>query len=195
MADQLALDRGKTALLIMDYQNTVVETYATDQAALLQRAAKALAAARGAGVQVIHVVVGFREGYPEVSARNAGFSGIKQTGRFRQGDKGAEIHPAVAAQPGDITVVKKRVGAFAGSDLEMILRANDIETLVILGIATSGVVLTTVRHAFDLDYRLIVLKDACADLDPEVHRVLTEKVFARGATVVTVDEFVRALEA
>src|SRR5262249_52942745 len=115
------------------------------------------------------------------------------TGRFHHGDRGAEIHPAVAPQPGDITVTKKRVGAFAGSDLEMILRAKDVETLVILGIATSGVVLTTVRHAFDLDYRLIVLKHACADLDPEVHRVLTEKVFARGATVVTVDDFVQAV--
>jgi nicotinamidase-related amidase len=76
----------------------------------------------------------------------------------------------------------------------MILRAKGVDTLVLFGIATSGVVLTTVRHAFDLDYRLIVLKDACADLDPEVHRVLTEKVFPAQAEVVDVAGWAATLE-
>ncbi len=77
----------------------------------------------------------------------------------------------------------------------MILRANDIETIVMFGIATSGVVLSTLRHAADADYRLIVLKDCCSDRDAEVHRVLTEKVFPRQATVITAAEFLAALGA
>jgi nicotinamidase-related amidase len=60
---------------------------------------------------------------------------------------------------------------------------------VLTGIATSGVVLSTLRQAADLDYRLIVLADACLDADPEVHRVLTEKVFPRQAEVRTVAEW------
>ena len=57
------------------------------------------------------------------------------------------------------------------------------------GITTSGIVLSAPRRAFDLDYRCVVLQDACFDRDEEVHRVLVEKVFPAQASVVTVEEF------
>jgi len=76
-----------------------------------------------------------------------------------------------------VVVTKRRVSAFTGSDLEVVLRADGMDRLVLAGIATSGVVLSTLRQAADLDYRLTVLADGCLDADPEVHRVLTEKVF------------------
>jgi nicotinamidase-related amidase len=63
----------------------------------------------------------------------------------------------------------------------------------VCGIATSGVVLSTLRQAADLDYRLTVLADGCGDGDPEVHRVLTEKVFPRQADGTTVDDWISAL--
>ena len=75
----------------------------------------------------------------------------------------------------------------------MILRASGIDTLVLTGLATSGVVLSTVRHAADADYRLVVVEDCCGDRDPEVHRVLTEKVFPRQATVTTAEGVVGAI--
>jgi nicotinamidase-related amidase len=103
---------------------------------------------------------------------------------FADGAPGSEIHVAVAPKPGDVVVTKHRVSAFAGTDLEMVLRANGIEALVLAGLATSGVVLSTLRHAADADYRILVVEDCCADRDPEVHRVLMEKVFTRQATVV-----------
>jgi len=81
-------------------------------------------------------------------------------------------------------VTKRRVSAFAGSDLDVVLRSLEVDHLVLAGISTSGVVLSTVRQAADLDYRLTVLADGCADPDPEVHRVLLDKVFPRQATVV-----------
>jgi nicotinamidase-related amidase len=192
MAELLPIDRSRSAVLIMDYQAAVVEGFATDHEALVKRAAEVLEHARRAGLKVIYIVVNFRPGYPEVSPRNANFSAVRQSGRFIVGP-GTEVHPAVAPQPGDITVVKHRVGAFPGSDLDMILRANDIETIVMLGIATSGVVLSTLRHAADADYRLVVLKDCCSDRDAEVHRVLVDKVFPRQATVTTAAEFIKAL--
>ena len=192
MADQLSIDRARSAVLIMDYQVAVVEGFATDKEALVQRAAEVLAQARGAGLKIIYIVVNFRPGYPEVSARNANFAAVRQSGRFT-GEAGTEVHHAVAPQPGDITVIKHRVGAFPGTDLDMILRANDIQTIVMFGIATSGVVLSTLRHAADADYRLLVLKDCCSDRDAEVHRVLVDKVFPRQATVATASEFIKAL--
>ena len=144
---------------------------------------------RAAGIPVIYVTVGFRPGHPEISARNRSFSAVASAGRFTDTDPAAEIHPAVAPAAKDLVVTKRRVSAFAGSDLEVLLRSLGAGTLVLAGIATSGVVLSTLRQAADLDYRLVVLADACLDADPEVHRVLTEKVFPRQADVLTVDEW------
>jgi nicotinamidase-related amidase len=90
-------------------------------------------------------------------------------------------------------VTKLRVSAFAGSDLEVVLRSGGIDSLVLAGIATSGVVLSTLRQAADLDYELTVLADGCLDGDPEVHRVLTEKVFPRQADVVSIADWVASL--
>jgi nicotinamidase-related amidase len=90
-------------------------------------------------------------------------------------------------------VVKKRVSAFTGSDLEVLLRSMNADHLVLTGIATSGVVLSTLREAADRDYRLTVLADACADRDDEVHRVLVEKVFPRQAVVSTTAEWIKSL--
>jgi nicotinamidase-related amidase len=85
------------------------------------------------------------------------------------------------------------VSAFAGTDLETVLRAREVDTLILFGIATSGVVLSTIRHAADADYRMIVVGDCCLDRDDEVHRCLVEKVFPRQATVVTSDEILPVL--
>jgi nicotinamidase-related amidase len=75
----------------------------------------------------------------------------------------------------------------------MVLRANAIDTLVLAGIATSGVVLSTLRHAADADYRLVVVEDCCADRDAEVHRVLMMKVFARQAAVLSSADAIAAI--
>jgi nicotinamidase-related amidase len=55
------------------------------------------------------------------------------------------------------------------------------------------VVLSTARHAADADYRLVIVEDCCADRDDEVHRVLTEKVFVRQATVTSASDLTAAL--
>ncbi len=104
-----------------------------------------------------------------------------------------DIHPAVAPQAADVVVTKRRVSAFSGSDLEMLLRSADVDHLVLTGIATSGVVLSTLRQAADLDFQLTVLSDACADADPEVHRVLMEKIFPAQAEVLSVAEWIAKL--
>ncbi len=90
-------------------------------------------------------------------------------------------------------VTKRRVSAFTGSDLEVVLRAAEVRHLVLCGIATSGVVLSTVREAADKDYRLTVLADLCADTDPEVHSLLIGKVFPRQARVISAAEWTASL--
>jgi nicotinamidase-related amidase len=185
MSASLAIDPKTAALLVMDFQTWIVDSFSSDKEALLARTTELVRAARASAMRVIYVVVGFRPGFPEVSPRNQSFGAIRQSGRFAAGDPGVEIHVAVAPSAEDVIVTKHRVSAFAGTDLDMILRANGIETMVLAGIATSGVVLSTLRHAADADYRIVVVEDCCADRDPEVHRVLTEKIFPRQATVVS----------
>jgi nicotinamidase-related amidase len=195
MTTQLSFDSSRCAVLSMDFHASIVSAYVKDEG-LMARAASVLKQARNSGVRIIHVQVGFRPKFPEIGTRNALFNSLKNSVRHQQmfeGSAGA-IHAAVAPEGDDIVITKHRVGAFPGTDLEMILRANDIDTLILFGIATSGVVLSTLRHAADTDYRLIVIKDCCADSDAEVHACLVDKVFPRQATVVSASEFLDALK-
>ncbi|MER5647713.1 isochorismatase family cysteine hydrolase [Streptosporangium sp. NPDC002524] len=175
----------------MDVQRVVVDRY--PDPAYLPRLREAIGAARAGGLTVIYAVVGFRSGYPEVSARNKMFGPLARATGTAGDDEATRIHPDVAPEPGDIVVTKRRVSAFSGSDLDVLLRAGDIGHLVLTGIATSGVVLSTLRQAADLDFGLTVLADGCHDADPEVHRVLTEKVFPQQAEVTTVADWAAAL--
>jgi nicotinamidase-related amidase len=172
---------NNTALLVMDMQTAILANL-TDHS-VTANVAKAIAAARAKNIPVIYVIVGLRQGAPEGTARQRGMFGAVNMDEFMK------IDPAVAPWEGEIIVVKRRVSAFSGSDLEIVLRTQGIQHLVLTGVATSGVVLSTVREASDKDYRITVLSDGCEDRDEEVHRVLMTKVFARHVEVVTVDEW------
>ena len=184
---------SRPVLLLMDFQHGVVESLGDPS--VLGAAARAASGARAAGIPVMFVRVGFRPGYPEISPSNSTFSAITaQAGdAYTEGHPATQVHAALAPLEGEPVIVKRRVSAFSGSDLDVLLRGASADSLVLAGIATSGVVLSTVRQAADLDYHLTVLADACADRDPEVHRVLTEKVFPRQALVTTADEWIAAL--
>jgi nicotinamidase-related amidase len=185
------LNPARTAVLAMDCQPGIVAAYSNDDG-LLQRAAQVLQDARQAGMPVIHIRVGFRPGLPEVSARNPLFGAIKANPERLQLFSGAagEIHSALGPEPTDIVITKHRVSAFTGTDLAMILRAFEIDTLILFGIATSGVVLSTLLEASDADFRLFVIADCCADRDQELHRVLLENLFPRRATVLNSAGFI-----
>ena len=186
------VEADRTALLIMDVQYGIAERGGNP--ALLGRLDAAARAARGSGVRVIYVKIGFRAGYPEMSRSNPIFARIAKSGGFLEGSS-SEIHTAVEPQPDDVVVTKRRVSAFASTDLDAILRVNRIDRLVLSGISTSGVVLSTVRAAADLDFELTVLSDGCADHDTESHGVLMDRIFPRQAEVVTIDEWIARLPA
>ena len=171
----------------MDYQNGVVDMLdETDD--LLSRAADAIATVRGAGGQIGYVRVAFEdsdlEAFPPTSGmgKRVGASGLA----LRNDSPTTAVHERVAPEPGDIIVRKVRVGAFSTTDLDEQLRARGVDTLILAGISTSGVMLSTVRDASDRDYRVIVLADATADPQPDVHEFLTERIFPRQGDVITV---------
>ncbi len=185
------IDPSSSALLVMDYQPAILGRLGEPEP-LLGRAVRAIDLARGAGLHVGHVRVAFEPAdVAKVPATNAVFA---QAAAAMPADAPhTQFHERVAPKAGDIVVRKTRVGALSTTDLDAQLRARKVTTLVLAGIATSGVVLSTVCDGADRDYRLVVLSDACADADEEVHRVLLTKVFARRADVVTTDELAKSL--
>jgi nicotinamidase-related amidase len=173
-----------TVLLVMDVQTGILDRL-TNKDNYLKTINTLVNGARDNHIPVIFVVVGFRPGMPEVSDFNQSFRLIKDSPRPEM----INPEPAITLAEGDVVVTKRRVSAFTGSDLEVILRAKNATHLVLSGISTSGVVLSTLREAADKDYELTVLSNATADMDSEVHEVLMTRVFPRQANVTTVHDW------
>jgi isochorismate hydrolase len=150
------------------------------------------AQARRAQILICYSATVFRPGYVEVSDRNKIFSQRKRSGQPAIADPLAVIHAAVKPMPGEPVVGKHRVNAFYGTDLGVILTANDVDTLVILGYATSGVVhrppdMQRMPTTAWSSWRTAVLTDAA------VHDFLCQKIFPRQADVVSSTDVIRAL--
>jgi nicotinamidase-related amidase len=191
---EITLNKSTTALLIADFYRDMMTTipHAVDRG-VVQKTQALQQAARGAGIMVCYSATVFRPGYPEISQRNKTFSQRKASGQPAVFDPLKVIHEAVRPLEGEVVVGKHRVNALYGTGLEVALRANNIDTLVILGYATSGVVLSTTRYAADADYRLFIVEDCCSDQDAAVHDFLTQRIFPRQAEVVPSADVIKAL--
>ena len=193
---EIKLDKSTTALLMADFHtDSMGENPIVRERQAFERAKEVLDAARDAGVFVAYIVVNFRTGFPETSDLNKTFSARKTSGQSSAPDPLTLIHPAVTPRQDEPVIVKHRVNAFFGTDLDVILRSHGVDTLILMGHAKSGVILSTVRYAADADYQLMVIEDGCADRDPEVHTMLMEKIFPRQATVKSSKEAVDSLAA
>ena len=140
------LEHTRTAVLSLDIQTALVAIYTKQSPEFVPRLTSVIAHTRKMHAKLMHVRVGFRPGFPEINERNRFLAAMRANPQHRQifeGDWGA-IHAAVAPQPEEAVITKTRVSAFHGTDLGILLRSNDIDTLVLFGIATSGVVLSTV---------------------------------------------------
>ena len=190
----LKLDAKSTALLIADFYTEMMNTlpHATERG-VVEKTAALQRAARDAGVLLCYCATVFRPGYVEIGERNKTFNQRKSSGQPAVFDPLAVIHPSVSPAEGEVVVGKHRVNALYGTGLDVVLRTNDIKNLVILGYATSGVVLSTVRYASDLDYNLYVVEDCCSDSDTDVHEFLTGRIFPRQAEVIQSKDVIRSL--
>lgn len=181
------LDPKRTALLVMDYQPGILERV-EDPDALAAKARTAIDTLREAGATIGYVRVAFTDEELEAMSETAGMARVKAmpAGSMAADSPATQVDERVAPADGDIVVRKVRVGAFGTTDLDEQLRARGVDTLVLAGISTSGVLLSTVRDGYDRDYRLLVLADASADPQPGVHEFLTETLFPRQAEVIEV---------
>ena len=179
-------ESSTTALVLMDFQPAVLDSLGgIDAAELVGNAKKALSWARANRVRVAHVRVAFKDAdFAAIPDRNRAFSVLKGGGMLHDGSPECDIVDALKPEADDIAVRKIRFGSFSTTGLDQQLQEAGVQTLVLAGITTSGVVLSTVRDAADKDFGLYVLADACADGDLEVHRVLVHKVFPQQAYVI-----------
>ncbi len=185
--------QNNTALLVMDVQTRIVAMIA-EHDELIANIKNAIQTAHTNNIPVIYVTVSFREGFPEISPNNKSFSMISKQGVAFADPEAMKLYSEITPHENDIHVTKRRVSAFTGSDLEVVVRSLGVSHLILTGIATSGVVLSTLREAADKDYTLTVLSDCCADSDAEVHNVLLSKVFPRQAEVTTTDKWAEELK-
>lgn len=183
------IDPGRTALLVMDYQAGILDRFPGADG-LLARAAETIALVRSRGAHVGFVRVAFEDAdYDAVPPTSMMGARMVSAGRAFHADSPATaFNQKAAPQPGDIVVRKVRVGAFSTTDLDQQLRDRGVDTLLLAGLSTSGVVLSTVRDAHDRDYQVFVLSDLTGDPDPEVHEFLTSRIFPRQSTVITTAE-------
>jgi len=190
------LYKHHTALLIADfYAEQMGKLPHAVSRKCLEKTLALRQAARSAGLLVCYSATVFRPGYIEVSDRNKSFSERKRTGGPAIADPLKVIHPQMQPGEGEPVCGKHRVNAMFGTDLAMILGARNVDTLILLGYATSGVVLSTTRYAADADYRLFIVEDCCADNDAAVHDFLCTKIFPRQADVVQSADVIKALAA
>ena len=200
----LEIDKRHTALLVMDLENDIIHPdgafkdfgFAKMVADnnLLGKTNELLAAARGAGVTVIYISVKFRPGYPERPANAGLWEAIHGANALVEGTWGAEIHEQVAPQKGEAVVTKRAASAFAASDLDQILRAGHIGTLILAGVATNFVVEGTARQASDLGFNTIVVSDCCASMSQEAHDSALTTALPFLATISNLEEVVAALK-
>ena len=187
----------RTALIMIDMQRDFLEpggfgeSLGNDVSILrtcVQPCQNLLAAAREAGLMIVHTREGHRpdlsDVHPAKQARCAPGKKIVDEWRhgkiMNQGQPGNQIIADLAPLPSEPVVDKPGKGAFYATDLELMLRANNIEDLIICGVTTEVCVHTTVREANDRGYRVVVPQDCCASYFPEYHRVSIEIITAQG---------------
>lgn len=176
-----AIIPARTALLVMHYQTDILELFPSVAPALVSNTRRLCDAARQNGVSVYFANIRFSPGYPEVSPLNKNGQGIKQMGLFL----GDDLSPALGRQASEPLIIAHRASVFHGTDLQVRLSAQGIDTLMMAGIASTGVVLSSVAYASDADFRLMTVKDCCYDPDPVVHEHLFATAFESRTTVLS----------
>lgn len=179
----------QTALVVMHYQTDILQLFPSVAPVLLSNTRKLCDAARAKGVSVYFAKIHFGPGYPEVSPLNRNGQGIKQLGLFVED----QVSPELGRQAAEPLIIAHRASVFFGTDLQVRLSAQGINTLIMAGIASTGVVLSSVAYASDADFRLFTVKDCCYDPDPVVHDHLFATAFDLRTTVLSLADALRLL--
>ncbi|MCA2012064.1 cysteine hydrolase [Cereibacter sphaeroides] len=185
----MSIDPSRSALVLLHYQTDILAIFADAGIdAYVQRMARLAEAARAAGVPVYLVRIGFSPDYREISPNNQNGQMVRSFGLFT-----GDTIPDALRGPGDTEITAHRVSAFKGTDLDLSLRARGVDTLMMAGITTTGVVFSTLAEASDLDYRILLIADGCFEPDTPAQEALLRVPFATRAEITDTDSLLALL--
>lgn len=201
--DGLSIDPARCALIIQDMQNDVVMeggAFAESGAPLhcaeqnnIENIAELAAICRQRGIPVIHVWFQVEEGCPELTMNAPLFEGVRETGGLVKGTWGAQSVERLAPQRGDYTVVKSRMSPWETTNLETILKARNVDTIINTGAWTNMAVEHTARVAADRGYRVVSPEDACSTMNAEWHQAAMNYALQNVSTVTDTHSVLNAL--
>ncbi|MCW2888221.1 MAG: hypothetical protein QOE54_3721 [Streptosporangiaceae bacterium] len=176
----MAIDPTTTAIVLIEYQNDFTSEGGVlhgavqevmDKTGMLANTGRLVAAARAAGVTIVHAPISFAPGYNEITSHPYGIlKGVVDSNAFVKGGWGAEIIDELAPQEGDIVVEGKRgLDTFASTNLDFILRSKGIKTIALGGFLTNCCVESTMRTGYENGYQVITLQDCLAATSVEEH--------------------------
>ncbi len=198
------IEPKSAAMLIQDLQNDVIieggafadsgaPAHATSQN-VVENVKGLAAAARKAGVQVIHVWYIVEQGAPGLKQNAPLFQGVKDANALVRGSWGAAPADGLEPQDGDQIVEKMRMNAFYNTRLDILLRGLGVETLIITGAWTNMSIEHTARHAADAGYRAVVASDGTSTVDDDWQNVALNYAMQNVAAVGTCAEIAAALK-
>ena len=190
----LTLDPKRCAVMAMDFQNEILRmTPQYREKHLLGTVTRVLDAARHTGAAIVYITVSFRDDYADAPAHSPLFQDEKARGVMKAGSPGAAICDELTPQAGDIVINKHGVDPFNSTHLANVLRARDVETLVLMGVWTNFVVEATARTGADSSYRIIVVTDGCASNTEDHHHFFITQILPMLGTAATASEVIAAL--
>jgi len=176
------LDKNKTALLVMDFMNDLVDEKGKAAGFCMEHikkqdaianTKKALEKARAKGWKVIYVTLDYGKNYEKIkTVKSPMYQGVADAKMFETGTWGTEIHKDLKPMKGETIITKSRINPFTNPDFEKEIKG--MENLVMAGVATNFVVEAAAREAADKDYNVIVLEDCCASMSPDMHKFSVE---------------------
>lgn len=188
----IPIDPKTTALLLMHFQDDIVALFPRSQLGpVIDRCQRVVQAARARELTIVYANIRFRSDYAEVNPRNQNGVWLQSMGLFTR----SQVTPELVREAGDILIEGQRVSAFFGTPLELILRGHGIETLIMAGVTTTGVMLSSLAYASDADYRIIALEDCCYDPDRLAHERVFATAFSTRALIATASDIIGSLSA
>nr|CAG8433383.1 1450_t:CDS:10 [Entrophospora candida] len=179
-----------SAFIFCDYQNDVIGMFHTTNVLnqFLARSKNLFNAVHTAKqkkkLHCISIGLSFRPNYPEVSPNNRYFENYKNSGRLVEGTKGAEFIDGLQPREHDIVIQRRRVDAFYNTDLQMILESLNIKHIILAGISTADVILSTSLSAADRDLCVTVVRECCFEGNDLVQNVLMDEIFPKQGVIV-----------
>lgn len=175
---------ARPALLMVDVMRAYFEggnAFDVGSTACVASAARVLAAAREAGVPVVHT----RVAYAADGADGGVFvRKVPALLQLVEGNPLGELMPEVAPEPGELVVVKQYASAFFGTTVASTLRTWGVDTVLVVGVSTSGCVRATTVDAVQHGFVPLVVREAVGDRDTGAHRAALHDLQAKYAEVV-----------